>query len=75
MIFPSQKYVSIDDETKNVKISAMSFDRFTAPLLCHLGCKKKQICKGVVVFGQKELEDPKQLITCLEEAQQMLFND
>ena len=53
----------------------MSFDRFTAPLLCHLGCKKKQICNGVVVFGQKELEDPKQLITCLEEAQQMLFND
>lgn len=71
----SQKYVSIDDETKNVKISAMSFDRFTAPLLCHLGCKKKQLCNGVVVFGQKELEDPKQLITCLEEAQQMLFND
>ena len=70
----SNCYVSIESESKNVKNSAMSFDRFTAPLLCHLGCDKKQICNGVVVFGQKELEDPKQLITCLDEAQQMLFN-
>ena len=70
----SNCYVSIESESKNVKNSAMTFDRFTVPLLCHLGCKEKQICNGVVVFGQKELEDPKQLITCLDEAQQMLFN-